>query len=122
MLLPLMFLGCASEVSIDVDADGDSLLGSEEEALGTDPAAADSDGDGADDGLELESNTDPLDGGEYPYKGGWEIDSCRADIKGSGFAEGETSDDVALMDQFGQEVHLYSFCNRVVYMVFAAFW
>ncbi len=122
MLLALLFLGCASEVSIDVDADGDSLLGSEEEALGTDPNLADSDGDGADDGLELESNTDPLDGGEYPYKGGWEIDSCRSDIQGSGFAEGETSDDVALMDQFGQKVHLYSFCNRVVYMVFAAFW
>lgn len=122
MLLSLMFLGCASEVSIDIDADKDGLLGSEETELGTDPDAADSDGDGADDGLELESNTDPLDGGEYPYKGGWEIDSCRSDIEGEGFAEGGASDDFALSDQFGQEVHLYSFCNRVVYLVFAAFW
>ncbi len=122
MLLALLFTGCASEVSIDVDADQDGLLGSEEAELGTDPALADSDGDGADDGVELDNSTDPLDGGEYPYKGGWAIDACHSDIKGEGFAAGDVGDDFALADQFGQEVHLYSFCNRVVYMVFAAFW
>jgi hypothetical protein len=117
-----MFVGCASEVVVDVDADQDGLLGSEEAALGTDPNAADSDGDGVDDGVELANNTDPLNGGEYPYKGGWAIDSCHDDIKGEGLEEGAVADDFALTDQNGQSVHLYSFCNRVVYMVFAAFW
>ena len=122
MVFSLLLLGCASEVAIDVDADQDGLLGSEEAAIGTDPALADSDGDGADDGLELSSNTDPLDGSEYPYKGGWTIDACKDDVKGEGLAEGDVSDDFSMGDQFNQQVHLYSFCDRVVYMVFAAFW
>jgi len=116
------FTGCAAEVAVDVDGDQDGLLGSEESVLGTDPDNDDSDGDGANDGDELAANTDPLDGGEYPYKGGWPIGSCKSDIKGEGLAEGDVSDDFSLPDQNGQNVHLYSFCDKVVYLVFAAFW
>jgi len=115
--------GCApASVSVDVDADGDGLLGSEEADLGTDPAKPDSDDDGADDGTELTAHTDPLDGGEYPYKGGWAIDTCHADIQGEGYANGDVSEDFSLPDQNGQNVHMYSFCDREIYMVFAAFW
>lgn len=125
-MLPLLFstalTGCAAEVAVDLDDDGDGLLTSAEESLGTDPALADSDGDGTADGLEFKSNTDPLDPNEYPYEGGWAIGACRTDIEGEGRSEGQVSDDFKMMDQFGQNVSLYSFCDRVVYMVFAAFW
>ena len=120
--LAVALVGCAAEVSVDVDGDADGLLGSEEADLGTDPDLADSDGDGSNDGEELAANTNPLDGAEYPYKGGWAIDSCKSEIKGEGLAEGDVSEDFSLGDQFGQNVHLYSFCDRVVYLVFAAFW
>ena len=122
LLLTLSFVGCAANVNVDVDADADGLLGSEEESLGTNPDKTDSDGDGTSDGDEIAANTDPLDGAEYPYKGGWEIGSCRDDIKGEGLSEGDVSEDFSLADQFGQNVHLYPFCDKVVYMVFAAFW
>ncbi|MBM4392245.1 MAG: hypothetical protein FJ090_14085 [Deltaproteobacteria bacterium] len=125
-MLPLLFStaigGCAAEVDVDLDDDGDGLLTSAEESLGTDPNAADSDGDGTADGVEFKNNTDPLDPNEYPYEGGWAIGACKDDINGEGHAEGEVSDDFAMMDQHGQSVHLYSFCDRVIYMVFAAFW
>ena len=122
-LLSLNLTGCApAVVAIDVDADADGLLGSEEEELGTDPNKDDSDEDGISDGKELESNTDPLDPGEYPYAGGWPIGSCHDDLKGEGFAVEQVSEDFALPDQNGQDVHLYSFCDREVYLVFAAFW
>ncbi len=122
LMLTLSLLGCAASVTVDVDADADGLLGSEEESLGTNPDKTDSDGDGVGDGAELAANTDPLDGAEYPYEGGWEIGACKNDIKGEGLSEGDVSDDFSLLDQFGQNVHLYSFCDNVVYMVFAAFW
>lgn len=125
--MTLLFLvhslaGCAAEVSVDVDADGDGLLGSEETEYGTDPSEPDSDGDGAKDGDELTANTDPLDGAEYPYLGGWDIGACKGDIVGEGMAEGAVSDDFSLVDSYGQNVNLYSFCDKVVYLVFAAFW
>lgn len=45
------------------DADADGLADSEEAALGTDPADADTDDDGLDDGAEVAATgTDPLDG------------------------------------------------------------
>ena len=124
MLLYLItsLTGCAAEVSVDVDADGDGLLGSEETDLGTDPDADDSDGDGAADGKELDAGTDPLDPAEYPYIGGWDIGTCHDDVTGTGYTKGEVAEDFSLVDSNEQNVHLYSFCDREVYMVFAAFW
>ena len=121
-MLSVTLLGCAAEVSVDVDADQDGILGSEEATLGTDPDNDDSDGDGANDGDELAQHTDPMDGADYPYKGGWPIGSCKNDIQGEGLEEGKVADDFSLPDQNGQNVHLYSFCDKVVYLVFAAFW
>lgn len=115
--------GCAAAVvDVDVDADGDGLLGSEEVQIGTDPDKDDSDDDGVNDGAEVDANTNPLDGGEYPYKGGWSIDACHSDVTGEGYAEGDISEDFAYPDQNGQNVHLNSFCDREIYLVFAAFW
>jgi len=49
------------------DCDGDGLLGAAEEYLdhGTNPAVADTDGDGVDDGTEVGNGTDPLDPASY---------------------------------------------------------
>lgn len=46
-------------VSVDKDSDGDGLLDSEEEALGSDPNNPDSDGDGINDGDEVAQGLDP---------------------------------------------------------------
>jgi hypothetical protein len=106
----------------DVDSDGDGLLDSEELALGTDPDATDSDGDGTDDGDEVAENTSPTDAEDSPYLGGWPIGACRDEIESTGNEEGDVAEDFSLLDQFGQQVRLHSFCDRTVFLVGAAFW
>lgn len=124
LLLPLTLLatGCLAEVKFDADSDGDGLSDASEASLGSDPGNPDSDGDTWLDGEEAESNTDPINPDDHPYTGGWAIGDCRADVESTGNAEGEVANDFSLMDQYGEMVSLHSFCDRVVYMVFAAFW
>jgi hypothetical protein len=121
-LISLALTGCVADVKLELDADEDGLLDSEEAALGSDPSNPDSDGDNYNDGAEAAANTSPTDAEDHPYKNGWQIDACRHDITATGESEGEVADDFALVDQFGETVHLHDFCNQVVYMVFAAFW
>jgi hypothetical protein len=124
-MTPSLFLllgGCIATVDINQDADGDGLLDPAEVVAGSDPTVADTDGDGYLDGDEVRQNTSPVDANDKPYLMGWPIDSCRQDISGNGTKEGEVAGDFALLDQFGETVHLYDFCNQVVYLVFAAFW
>lgn len=111
-----------ADADADKDADGDGLTDAEEEDLGTDPNEADSDGDGFGDGAEVDANTDPSDDGDKPYEGGWAKDDCRGSISATGTGKGDVANDFALKDQYGEQVHLHDFCDRVVYMVFAAFW
>lgn len=106
----------------DPDADGDGLSASEEAELGTDPELADTDGDGWQDGEELDGNTDPTDDRDHPYTGGWSIGACRDDLREEGTQPGQVVPDFALMDQYGEDVHLHDFCDRPVFLVFAAFW
>lgn len=106
----------------DTDDDGDGLLRSEEEELGTDPALADTDGDGYDDGVEVDGNTDPTDELDKPYQGGWAIGACRDDLTGTGTTPGEVAFDFGLLDQFGDTLRLHDFCDRAVLLVAAAFW
>jgi hypothetical protein len=56
------------------------------------------------------------------YEGGWPIGACEDDIEATGNEEGEVAEDFALSDQYGEVVRLHSFCDRVVYLVGAAFW
>lgn len=118
-LIPLTFLwaGCLAEVDVNTDPDLDGLSDADEAALGSDPGNPDSDGDTFSDGEEAAQSTDPTDPDDHPYLGGWRIDACRDDDKGE-----DAAADFSLMDQFGEQVTLHSFCDRVVYMVFAAFW
>lgn len=129
LLFPLAFAtlalsgaGCSAEVKVDIDPDGDGLSDAEEAELGVDPANPDSDEDGYQDGAELAGNTNPLDQSDHPYAGGWKIDACRDDIQPTGNTAGEVANDFSLLDQHGDQVTLHSFCDQVVYMVFAAFW
>lgn len=122
-LATLLGAGCLTQVGVDVDEDKDGLVNSEEEAAGTDPLTPDSDGDGADDGAESTAGTNPLDPDSYPYTGGWSIGaSCNSTITGTGTAVGDIGTAFSLPDQFGQMVKLYDFCDRVVWVIFAAEW
>jgi hypothetical protein len=114
--------GCFAAVDIDVDADGDGAVNSAEEAAGSDPALPDSDGDNWLDGEEIAQSTDPNDGEDHPYTGGWAIDACRDSIESTGNAVGQVAYNFELPDQFGDTVRLHDFCNRVIYLVFGAFW
>jgi hypothetical protein len=105
-----------------LDWDQDGLTEVQEEALGTDPLNADSDGDGWSDGDEVDQNTDPLDSNSKPYLGGWDIDDCADDMSATGNDVGDVPEDFAMEDQYGDEVSLYDFCNRVVVLIGAAEW
>ena len=130
-LLPLVLLsGCFASVGIDgvvpgvsdPDSDGDGVADSVEAELGSDPNNADTDGDTWPDGEEIAENADPLDPDHHPYIGGWPIASCREDVVATGKAVGDIDDNFKLLDQFGEQVQLYDFCDKTVYLLFAAFW
>lgn len=59
------------------------------------------------------------------YEGGWLKDQdCPARLAEEsdfGNDRGDTPPDFALMDQYGETVHLHDFCARVVLLVWAAF-
>ena len=76
-----------------VDSDKDGLTDSEEiDVYGTDPLNADSDFDGAYDGLEVFYATDPLDGKSIPY--------CVADFDQNGNVN--TADLTSFMNEYGK--------------------
>lgn len=122
LILALPLAGCLADVAVDVDPDKDGLADADEAALGSDPGVPDSDEDGYDDGDEAEQHTSPVDPEDHPYAGGWTMGACRNDIDSSGNSEGEVANNFELADQFGETVSLHDFCDRVVFMVFAAFW
>jgi len=119
-LLLITSLGACGD-DVELDTDGDGLTDLEEESLGTDPTLTDTDGDGYDDDEELAQNTDPLDDADHPYTGGWAIGACRADVEATGHEVGQVAEDFTLLDQHGDNVSLYSFCDRAVLLVGAAF-
>ncbi len=104
------------------DTDGDGLMDGQEHTLGTDPGVADTDGDGESDGAEVNGNTDPLDPNDHAYQGGWPIAACRDSVVSTGNSVGEIAEDFSLLDQFGDQVRLHSFCESAVWLVGAAFW
>lgn len=101
--------------------------GSESGAIGdlTDWAldpAQDNDGDGISNGEEEALGSNPMDAEDVPYKGGWAKDShCNETIVATGDGVGQIAADFALVDQFGDTVHLHDFCGRVVLIEFSGF-
>lgn len=122
LLLLAFGTGCITAVDVDIDADQDGLLTSEEESYGSDPEKPDSDGDGFSDGDEVEQGKDPMDSADKPYLGGWATGQCD-DIEQTGSEVGDVGANFELMDQFGEMVSLYDFCEaKAIYLVFGAFW
>ncbi len=123
-LLMWALVGCEpAMVDVPLDQDQDGLLSDIEEEIGTDPQNDDSDDDGHLDGDEVLAGTDPLDADEHPYKGGWSVGDCRDDIQSTGgHAVGDIAPDFELMDQNGEMVRFYDFCDDVVLLVSSAFW
>jgi len=107
----------------DADSDDDGLEDGEEvNDHSTDPLDADSDADGWDDGEEVDGYTDPLSADDHPYTGGWSINSCRDSIVSTGTSVGDIAPNFELSDQYGDTVRLHDFCDRAVLVTFGAFW
>lgn len=120
----VLFSGCTSaDVTMDFDSDGDGLMDSLEVEYGTDPFNVDSDLDNYSDYQEIEAGTDPLSADDHPYLGGWPIDiACRDSIESTGNDEGQIASQFALVDQFGEEVDSFDFCNQTILIASGAFW
>jgi hypothetical protein len=109
---------CVADVEMSIDVDQDGLLDFEEEAAGTDPFVADSDGDNHSDGDEIEKGTDPLDFEDHPYLGEYEIDKdCRDLVSAEGNAIGQVTDKITGPDQFGEIVNFYDFCGKYLLLI-----
>ena len=123
-LAPLLAIfGCqVGEVDMPFDQDGDGLIATQEEELGTDPNDDDSDGDGFSDSEELDLGTDPTDSQDRPYLGGWEVDRCDPTPSATGNEVGDVTDDFELTDQYGDLIKLSDFCNKAVLLTTGAFW
>ena len=120
----ILFSGCTSaDVTMDFDSDGDGLMDSLEVEYGTDPFSVDSDLDNYSDYQEIEAGTDPLSAEDHPYLGGWPIDiACRDNVESTGNDVGQIASQFALVDQFGEEVDSFDFCNQTILIVSGAFW
>ena len=114
-----IFVGaCVADVELSLDVDQDGLLDFEEEAAGTDPFVADSDGDNHSDGDEIAKGTDPLDFEDHPYLGGYEIDKdCRDQIVAEGNEVGQVTVNISGPDQFGEMVDSYDFCGKYLLLI-----
>lgn len=118
---------CSGDGGGDTDADGDGLLGSEEQSLGTDPNLADTDGDGFDDGEEVAAQVDPLNYGSWPQDTGvWPDRSAQASADGvtggSSLSTGQIAPNLQLVDQYGNAVRLHQFYGYVVVISLGAVW
>ena len=100
------------------DPSDDGPGGDAEDRL--DPAG-DEDGDGFTNSEESAGGSDPFDATDVPYAGGWKKGDCRDDIAPTGDAPGQIAGDFALIDQYGEQVHLHDFCDRTVMLEFSGF-
>ncbi|MBK6687983.1 MAG: hypothetical protein IPG45_26145 [Deltaproteobacteria bacterium] len=88
--LVIGWIGCGGSVT-EIDTDRDGLSDQDEHALGTSAERQDSDGDGVNDGVELENGSDPLDdqrgGAQDTGNGGGETGSGGGQDSGNGGGE-----------------------------------
>ncbi len=68
------------------------------------------------------ADPDPVDTGRPPYAGGWTKGACHDDLVATGKRVGDVDENFALLDQHGETVELYDFCDRTVHLVFVAGW
>jgi hypothetical protein len=123
----------------DPDADGDGLSDWDEKGkYGTDPNNPDTDGDGYGDGEEIADGTSPTNRYSHGYEGDYNVGACNeypdkanahptgsrvvndggAAVKIAYYQPGDRVQNFRLVDQFGEEVDLYSFCGKYVDLLF----
>jgi hypothetical protein len=56
------------------------------------------------------------------YLGGWIKADCADEITGTGNKAGQIAHDFSQMDQYGETLRLYDFCDRHVLLVGSAWW
>jgi len=110
----LVLLVACSDKSDDDEDEGSA------DSVQLDPAG-DEDGDGHTNGYEGQMGSDPLDASDVPYAGGWVKSVCPDDLAVTGDREGQTPEDFALVDQYGEEWHLHDFCGSTVMLEFSGF-
>lgn len=128
-LLALIGFGCgekaddtAAEVEdTAIEETEDTEAGEEEDTNSNDTDTSDgSDTDGTDDTSDTSGSTDPA--GNPEYIGGYNTNLCAAEPNPNGYAIGDVSYDVALMDQHGEMVSLSDFCGNTVLIVLSTTW
>ncbi len=125
--LALAALPLAACDSVDpdlIDTDEDGLPDTYETSVGSNPSATDSDGDGYDDGEEVWGHSDPSSETDHPYIGGWERHPWPAELETAetGSAVGDVARNFTLLDQFGEEVQLWSFYGNAILVDSSAVW
>ena len=98
-------------VDPNANPDGDCLTNAEEEALGTNPRVADTDGDGHDDCVERDCNASPLDPAEKCYACGWRRNDPGT-LVSTGASEGDVVANLELVDQCQEPVKLWDFAGE----------
>ncbi len=105
-----------------VDSDGDGLSDCDElNETGTDPLVTDSDGDGFSDGVEVDCVSNPMDGGEVCYACGWGHNDPGT-LVSTGNEEGDVLADLDLFDQCQEAVRLWDFAGEYHILFATAAW
>lgn len=121
-ILPLGMLGCAAGAPCGVDSDGDGLEDCVEvNTTFTDPALPDSDGDGEADGAEVDCASDPLDAAQACYACGWRRNDPGT-LASNGDDIGDTIANLDLVDQCRDQVKLWDFSGKYYVMFLTAAW
>lgn len=134
-VLAALLIGCAEERSPtkmgdggsedgpdpSANPDGDCLTNQEEATLGTDPEAADTDGDGYDDCAERDCVSNPKDAFERCYTCGWKH-ADPGTLVATGSAEGDVIANLELVDQCNESVRLWDFAGEYHILFMTAAW
>src|SRR5687767_3776892 len=115
--------GGAGGAPVDPDAnpDGDCLTNAEEELLGTNRDAADTDADGMDDCVERDCLSDPLDSAQKCYACGWKRNDPGT-LVSNGSSEGDVVANMDLIDQCQEPVKLWDFAGEYHILFMTAAW
>ena len=112
----------AEQEGCSVDSDADGLTDCDERDLyESDPEAADTDGDGTDDGAEIACGSDLLDPDEVCYTCGWRHDDPGT-LVSTGASEGDVIENLLLADQCNEELSLWDFTGEYYIMFMTAAW